>query len=240
MKTRDFLAIALLLVVLTSGCDAQPPRPAAGTAPPAVQAQAKEAPPPAPPKDAVASLTRNFYFIFDGSGSMEEKCSGSKKINVAKKAIESFLKVVPTNANLGLVVFDIAGSREVVPLGPNNRAQFLQAVRTVSEGGGTPLNEAIKFGIGRLAEQRARQLNYGEFRLITVTDGEASDGDVGSENNCGPFSYRQAIPIYTIGLCLGSSHSLRKYSVTYKDANDELSLRKALEETVGESGSFGN
>src|SRR4030095_10460408 len=57
-----------------------------------------------------ASLARNFYFIFDGSGSMAEslntKCTGDKKFSNrlagAKWAVEQFMPQVPDDVNLGL------------------------------------------------------------------------------------------------------------------------------------------
>ena len=237
MLMRTHLILLSLFALLNTSCEAQSPRPAPNTQPPARFVPG--APDPRPSKDAVAALTRNFYFIFDGSGSMGDPCSagGTKKIVTAKQAVIDFISVVPTNVNLGLVVFDGRGVNEVVALGPNNREQFLNAIRQVREGSGTPLNASIKFGIDRLADQREKQLNYGEFRLITVTDGEAGDGSV---SVCGQYAITRKIPIYTIGLCLGKQHELRKYSLSYQDANNAAELKKALEETVGESDSLGN
>lgn len=240
MKHLLFLMLASLALVLP-GCDAQQPQPAPNTpAPqtrPAASSQQADAL-PAPPKDAVASLARNFYFVLDGSGSMRDACSrGQPKIDQAKEAVTAFMAVVPTNANLGLIVFDARGSREVLPLGANNRQQFLQAVAAIQADGGTPLNGAIIFGINRLVDQRAKQLNYGEFRIIVVTDGEASDGPI---STCGEHSRRTGIPIYTIGLCMSGSHALRNYSITYRDASNKADLRAALEQTVAESDTAGN
>jgi Mg-chelatase subunit ChlD len=165
---------------------------------------------------------------------MRDACSGRqlRKIDQAKEAVAAFMAVVPTNANLGLIVFDARGSREVLPLGANNRQLFLQAVAAIEADGGTPLNGSIIFGINRLVEQRAKQLNYGEFRMIVVTDGEASDGPI---SKCGEHSRKTGIPIYTIGLCMSGGHALMNYSITYRDASNKAQLKAALEETVAES-----
>src|SRR5262245_8861029 len=96
-----------------------------------------------------AALTRNFYFIFDGSGSMSDsltrQCRGDKRVGSriegAKWAIEQFLPLVPSDVNLGLWVFDAHGNSERVPLSPDARASFLVAVKKVRAGGRTPLTE---------------------------------------------------------------------------------------------------
>ena len=188
------------------------------------------------------SLTRNFYFIFDGSGSMRDPlssdCSGDKtfdrKLEGAKWAVAEFLKKVPEDVNLGLYVFDenhrSRSQSEVVPLGPGNLAAFLQAINEIEAGGGTPLAYAIRCGTEILARQREKQLGYGEFRLIVVTDGLADEIPIAAE-----YATKNAIPIYAIGLCIQEDHPLRQYAVSYRAADNFQDLAKALEATVAET-----
>jgi len=195
-----------------------------------------------PLSEGEISLARNFYFIFDGSGSMRDRpdydCGGDqtfrRKIDGAKWAVAEFLKKVPNEVNLGLYVFDgrriTASQREMVPLAPDNLAIFLQAVNDIEAGGGTPLAEAIRFGTDALARQRAKQLGYGEFRLIVVTDGLAEEIPAAAE-----YATKHAIPIYAIGLCIKEDHPLRRYAISYRAANNFQDLAKALEATVGEA-----
>jgi hypothetical protein len=192
-----------------------------------------------------ASLTRNLYFVLDGSGSMDEdpatRCPGSNKGNfptkiaAARWAVGEFLAQVPADDRLGLYVFDRGGQREVVPLGTGNRQQFLAAVKGVYAAGGTPLAEAIITGVDKLAAQREKQLGYGEFRLVVVTDGEATGRRLedGTE-----YAIKRRIPIYTIGFCVGRTHTLFRHSVAYRAANSPAELRRGLEETLGELESF--
>src|SRR5215813_1217497 len=190
-----------------------------------------------------ASLARNFYFIFDGSGSMSEsltkQCKGDKRfgsrLEGAKWAIEQFLPLVPRDVNLGLWVFDAAGNSERVPLGPDNREGFLSAVQKTKAGGNTPLTESIEQGVNRLVQQRDQQLGYGEFRLIVVTDGQATGRPLSQAVN---YAREQRIPIYTIGLCIGEKHELRKYSVSYRAADSIEALKRGLEETLAETNVF--
>jgi hypothetical protein len=81
-----------------------------------------------------------------------------------------------------------------------------------------------------LARQREKQLGYGEFRLIVVTDGLADDIPQAAE-----FATEKAIPIYAIGLCIQEDHPLRQYAVSYRAADNFEDLAKALEATVAET-----
>jgi Ca-activated chloride channel family protein len=197
----------------------------------------------AAPEVGVASLTRNFYFIFDGSGSMAEaltrQCTGDRRfgsrLEGAKWAVEQFLPLVPRDVNLGLWIFDADGNRERVPLGPDNHRVFLTEVRKTRASGNTPLTESIEQGVKRLVQQRDQQLGYGEFRLIVVTDGQATGRPLPQAVN---YAREQRIPIYTIGLCIGEKHELRKYSVSYRAADSIEALKRGLEETLAETSVF--
>jgi Ca-activated chloride channel homolog len=190
-----------------------------------------------------ASLTRNFYVIFDASGSMSEalnkQCQGDKRfgsrLEGAKWAVEQFMPLVPSDVNLGLWIFDANGNSERLPLSLESRAQFLTAIQKTRAGGKTPLTESIEQGVNRLVQQRDRQLGYGEFRLVVVTDGEATGRPL---TQAVAYARERRIPIYTIGLCLGAQHELRKYSVSYRAADSMEALRRGLEETLAETSVF--
>ncbi len=176
-----------------------------------------------------ASLSRNFYFVFDGSGSMK-----GDKLTEAKKAVSLFMKQLPDDVHLGLYVFDQAGSREVLELGADNRSEFITAIKRVKADKRTPLGASIRAGTSALSEQYKRQLGYGEYRLVVVTDGEASDDLAGAVRD----ARKKLIPIYTIGYRLKGSHTLRKDSVSYQDASNAKDLQRALTNTLAETESF--
>lgn len=184
-----------------------------------------------------ADLTRNFYFIMDGSGSMREPttrdCGGDQrfidKISGARWAIKKFLENVPEEMNIGLYIFDRDGRREVVPLGKTNRDAFLKAVDNIDAGGGTPLARAIHYGTDQLVAQYKKQLGYGEFRLVVVTDGIANNIP-----DAALYAAKYGIPIYTIGLCVEENHPLRQFSVSYRAADSFADLSKGLSETLAE------
>jgi hypothetical protein len=187
--------------------------------------------------DGSVSTARNFYFVFDGSGSMLERPENdskfSSKIEGAKWAVREFAEYLPDDANIGLLVFSNSGTREVVSLGPEAKAAFLQAIENVQAGGGTPLQESIHTGVDALVEQYKKQLGYGEFRLVIVTDGLANGLD-----EAAAYATQYDIPMYTIGLCVGEDHPLRRLSVSYRAADTMEDLRDALKDTLAESEAF--
>jgi hypothetical protein len=190
---------------------------------------------------ASASLARNLYFIFDGSGSMLEApdsgCRGDRsfanKLAGAQWAVGEFLKVAPADVQLGLFVFDGTGTRERVPLGKDNRQAFMEAILGVQAGGSTPLYEAMVFGADQLIRQYRQQLGYGEFRLVVVTDGEARMVEEASL-----YAVRHGLPIYAIGLCVAQNHPLRRFATSYRAADTFEALQAGLEETLAELPSF--
>lgn len=188
-----------------------------------------------------ASIEKNFYFLFDVSGSMSEICDGSPKIDGAKQAIHTFLEKVPDDINIGLLLFGVRsdeyGIKEVVPLGANNKAKFKEEISSVYPDGGTPLSNAVYFGTYQLVERYKQQLGYGEYRLIIITDGIASYPDKFAETLRNSRKY-PFIAIYGIGLCMDASHILKSYALKYTDADNYDELSKALEETVAELEDF--
>ena len=245
---KPWICLLLFFCAGLWGCEQQSTQP-----PPAAQQQAQ---PPATVErvaeeqsvritlddaEGTISTARNFYFIFDGSGSMAEglkTTTGSTqsfktKIDGAKWAVHEFMKKVPLDVYLGLYVFDSQGDREVLPLGLNNNGAFLAAIDTVDVGGGTPLARAIEIGTDHLIERYKKQLAFGEFRLIVVTDGEAQ-GLVDAAR----YATERTIPIYTIGLGIGDKHPLREHSISYRAADSFEDLRKGLEDTIAELPQF--
>jgi Ca-activated chloride channel homolog len=188
-----------------------------------------------------ASIDKNFYFLFDVSGSMGDYCANERKIDGAKKAIYEFLKKVPDDVNIGLLFFGVEneeyGIQEVVPLGKGNKDAFYNQVANTRPQSGTPLSNATYFGRQRLIDQYKKQLGYGDYRLIIITDGMASYPEEFAYQlkECKRYPF---IAIYGIGLCIDGKHLLKSYSLTYTDAHNYEELGKALVETIAESEDF--
>ena len=189
--------------------------------------------------DGVASTTSNFYFAFDMSGSMDEKCSGKRKIDGAKEAVTRFMKNIPDDVNIGLMLFGTRsgeGFAETLPIGSGNKDKFLRIIDSLKPGGETPLGEALLASVDKITEQYKKQLGYGTYRIIIITDGEQTGIDL--KQPCNYLAQHGFIGLYSIGLCMKSSHTLKKYSLSYRDANNYEELEQALVEATAESDVF--
>lgn len=185
-------------------------------------------------------LAKNYYLVFDGSGSMSEKdCGdGQTKLAVAKKAFKAFVDQLPADANVGLYVFDEHAMDERVTLGVGNRDQINSTVRKVKAGGGTPLSSAIEKGYASLTAQAQAQLGYGEYHLVVITDGMASQGyEPGSDVQ--QILESSPVNIHTIGFCLDEYHSLNQQGLTYyRAASDAKGLAEGLSDVLAEAPDF--
>jgi hypothetical protein len=188
-------------------------------------------------KDLDGLLTRrNFLIVLDGSGSMADShCSGNlSKIVAAKQAIAAFATKIKPEDNLGLCAFDSRGVTERAPLSLN-RAAFNQALQEVRSDSNTPLGTAVTLGYSRLQKQAQRQLGYGEYYLIVVTDGEADKGN-DPRKIVNKIVSESPVVISTIGFCIGEGHSLNRPGLTlYHDATNLEQLNQGLESVLAES-----
>ncbi len=183
---------------------------------------------------------KNYYVILDGSGSMKDKkCSGDQsKATVAVNALQKFASAVPSDANLGLLVFDRNGTRELLPLRSGNREAFQSALGKLEVGGGTPLKTAIEKGLQAIETQARAQLGYGEYNIVVVTDGDASRKEE-PETIVETITSRTPVILQTIGFCIGTNHALNQPGRTvYRAANNPKELVEGLESVLAESESF--
>lgn len=180
---------------------------------------------------------RNYYVVFDGSSSMRsgECAKGSSKIKVAKEAVKKFALSLKPEDNLGLLVFDGAGVSERITLDIKNRREFIKAIDAIDATSGTPLYQSIGLAFEKLKVQIQKQLQYGEYHLVVVTDGEANDSDNGLIESIN----QTPIIIHTIGFCIGQGHSLnRPGKVYYADATSPEAVQKGLKDVLAESDKF--
>ena len=178
----------------------------------------------------------NVVIILDASGSMTKNMSGTRiqKMEAAKTALKEVLKTVPRDTNIGLLVFSGVNVRNdwVYPLGPRDDQKLTISINMIQAGGGTPLGSYIKKGADMLLQQKGRQMGYGAYRLLIVTDGEAQDIDLVERYT--PDVLSRGIAIDVIGVEMAQNHTLAKKVNSYRKANDPASLKKAIAEVFAE------
>jgi uncharacterized protein YegL len=177
-------------------------------------------------------LAANYYVIFDGSGSMK-----GDKLRVAKQALSEFVKYIPGGANVGLAAFDQYQLAERAVLG-ESRDSVIAQIDKVQAKGSTPLKDSITLAYRRLTTQGLKQLGYGEYHLVVITDGEASDGQdpTGVVNT---ILQESPVVIHTIGFQIGQDHSLNQPGkILYVAANNLEELQKGLESVLAELEDF--
>ncbi len=199
-----------------------------------------------PPMDESASaiaseiIASNYYLVLDGSGSMgDEGCSnGRKKIDVAKDALKSFTNKIASSSNIGIFAFDSRGLGERLTLGNYPAEKVHNELDRITAGGGTPLSTAVKAANIALTKQAKKQLGYGEYHLVIVTDGEANGG-YEPDSEVKALLEESPIVVHTVGFCINDRHSLNNPGYTiYKSANDPESLMAGLDAVLAEAPDF--
>ncbi len=181
----------------------------------------------------------NIVVILDASGSMQDKFSGDRtksKMEAAKAALQEVLAKVPDNTQIGLLVFSGANVQNewVYPLGPKDIQKLIAAIHLPQPSGNTPLGKYIRIGANRLLEQREKQFSYGNYQLLVVTDGEASDAD--KVKHYTPEILNRQIRIDVIGVDMKTDHMLANVVDSYRKADDPGELVAAVSAILAETG----
>lgn len=175
----------------------------------------------------------HLVIILDGSGSMDEKMRGGTRMTAAKKALRIALAELPASTRIGLLTFS-ANVRDpwLFPLGPRDDERLNQAIDQPKPGGRTPLGHYLKIGSDRLFEAREAEHGYGTYRLLVVTDGEATDEEL--MVSFAPMLVGRGVGLDVIGVAMPGDHELKRYAHSYRSADDPKTLQRAVQEALAE------
>ena len=120
----------------------------------------------------------------------------------------------------------------VVQLQPIDRKRLQVQVDRLRARGGTPLGQRMKDATDELLKLREKD-PYGDYRLLVVTDGEASDQDV--LDAVLPDIMSRNLIVDVIGVDMQSEHSLATQVSNYRRADDPASLEEAIADSLAES-----
>lgn len=185
----------------------------------------------------VSAADQNVVVVLDDSGSMSDRMRSGQaqtKMDVAKEALQTVLKDIPDDAEVGVLTLNSRadGSNWIIPLGPVDRQSIQLQINRIRADGGTPLGAAMKVATDALLA--ARQKNrYGTYRLLIVTDGEASDQNLVKQYL--PDIKSRGVTTDVIGVAMSSQHSLATQVGNYRPADDPESLVKAIAQVFAET-----
>lgn len=178
---------------------------------------------------------QNIVVLLDDSASMKQPLrsnSSITKIDAAKQALLTILERAPADSQVGVMVLNgHRGQEWVIPLGPINKATLTAKVKRIRPGGGTPLGESMKSATDALLALR-NQEHYGDYRLLIVTDGEATDPDLVEAYL--PDILARSITVDVIGVDMARTHSLATRVDNYRKADNPASLTQAIEASLAE------
>lgn len=183
--------------------------------------------------------TDNIVVILDASGSMKNKFRGDEtksKMDAAKEALQEVLAKIPDGTNIGVLVFSGRNvtNEWVYPLGPKDTNRLIEAINRPEPEGGTPLGRYIRIGANRLLEQREKQYNYGNYRLLIVTDGEAQDPENVAKYT--PEILNRQLRVDVIGVDMNTDHQLAQEADSYRRADNPGELVAAVSQILAETG----
>jgi hypothetical protein len=122
--------------------------------------------------------TGKLIFILDASGSMWEKIQGGTKIEIAKEVLSGIFQKLPANVDAGLYAYghrskgDCNDIEELVPLGPANKQQLVDKIKSLDPKGMTPITASIRVALEKLKTVEQ------ESTVLLVSDGkETCKGD---------------------------------------------------------------
>lgn len=178
----------------------------------------------------------NIMIVFDASGSMGYAMSQTdsrERLPIAQKALKQVLQKIPDNSNIGLFVFGNIKNDNPVQIGPKDLTRLNSAIDAIRTGGNTPLGAYMQRASNQLLEQRQKNLGYGRYKLLVVTDGEATDGDL--MQKVAREVIRRNLSLEVIGVAMTGNHTLSNTCTVYRAANDEESLNRAMAAAVAET-----
>jgi Ca-activated chloride channel homolog len=190
---------------------------------------------------------RNVLIALDSSGSMAAKTGGERKIDAAKRAATEFLGRLPTDVNVGMIVYghrgtnrpegkaaSCAGVEVRYPLHPFDRDTIADAITSVEPAGWTPLAAAIdRAGTEMTAFDDPQKQNV----VYVVSDGLETCGGNAADAARRLHAANVRTIVNIVGFALGNAEQRELRAVAaagggqYFNATSGDDLRRILEQS---------
>lgn len=190
----------------------------------------------------------NTLIILDVSGSMAQTVPGGVKIDVANKVLKEHLSQLPSNSNIGLMIYGHKGSNYekdkqlscssielVYPLSSPNLTTFSSVIDPLKPTGWTAIGGALEKS-KEVFSSHQEEIN----QVVVITDGiETCDSDpVGKARELKAASITTKIDVIGFGVSSGDASILKHISDagggTYYTANNADELRTYTKSTAEE------
>lgn len=189
----------------------------------------------------VAKGADNIVILLDNSLSMTERMRTVKvqKFVAAQEALIGVLDQLPPDANVGILTFKdwIYPAGQLLGMAPVDKAKIAKAIRESAPDPqvGTPLGTYIKQAADALLLKRREEKGFGTYKLLVVTDGEATpEGEGELLNQMVPDILSRGLIMDTIGVDMVADHTLSRNSHSYMKADNPESLKQAVSASLGE------
>ena len=185
--------------------------------------------------DIVAFADQTVVVVIDDSGSMKQVMqTKQRRIEAAKQALATVLKAVEPGTQVGILALNsqVNNSHWIVPVGTPNPERWQRPLEKLHAEGGTPLGQWMRQGADELLALRAKQ-PFSTYRLLVVTDGEATDAQLLYELL--PDLLSRGINLDVIGVDMQEDHSLARIAHSYRRAGDQTALAQAMREVFAET-----
>ena len=169
--------------------------------------------------------------LLDDSGSMGGQMDG------AKEAVARAVQALDSAGSVSVIALNRG---ELLPVTPVAEAQRVIGSRltAVYADGGTPLGRRLRDARRAIEADATARRGYGRYRIVVVTDGNASDGEV-LVREVRRIVQRTPVQISTIGLGIGEGHILNQPGhVSYTSVDDVAALEQALTRAIAEEATF--
>ncbi len=183
----------------------------------------------------------NIVILLDNSGSMNDpmRPSNIRRIDAAKRAIIQVVRHLEGETKLGIMLLNPIRGKQLwlVPLGPLSVSTVEANLEPLQAKEGTPLGDRMREAADELLKLRSERI-YGTFRLVVVTDGEATDKE--RLDRYLPDILSRGLIVDVIGVDMRQDHSLASSAHRYRRADDEQGLNRAIADVMAESVTTGD
>ena len=190
------------------------------------------------PDDPVAEESSHDHvaIVLDLSGSMLNFMSGTrtKRLDVAKQTLIGLPAVLPSDLNVGLLVFTSRNESNpwVYPLVPLEKSQWFSVLNSMpAPGGPTPTGEYLKRAADYLLSRRQVNANKGTYAILLITDGQPSDESLVDDYL--PEIKMRGIRLGVIAMDMSKDHQLQPSADQYQRTQDRDVLDAMVPDMIG-------